>query len=364
MTFRAVLALSLLSAAAAAQAPTATQTMLPPPIPAFSAQYRYWPEQFVEWTSSDFPYAQVELDVDAHHGSPLYELTLTTKDGQREHYVNDPSLVAEAQAAGDTASLAKFAFDRPDTLGKGATYTLRAALPNGTPIQWRFVQGSEMIESGGGLTPLPTIPVPVFAYREQAAVAGEGSAIAIGKQVSSAEVWTEISHPPYFVAYRGGYSSDAHLVVFRAGKTTWKIDSAPPSLANGAQWKLSDGQGRTRTLTVTKLDGLQATLRDEDSSFPRIRETVVATQTDKGWKINSIHFVPNDDEKHAVTIQCTDAALDLYIAKKKIASATLEQSGSAATVTFKSPDWIKGKGTQGQVLTEDGNLTIAIRPTK
>jgi hypothetical protein len=50
---------------------------------------------------------------------------------------------------------------------------------------------------------LPVIEPPVLMYRERSAVAGEGTALKIGNTVSVADVWTEISQPPYFVAYHG-----------------------------------------------------------------------------------------------------------------------------------------------------------------
>lgn len=369
MSLRSLFALSLFSTFAFAQtaAPVATPSAAapPPPISPVSVQYRYWPEQFVQWPSADFPYSMIEFDADPNHGKPLYSLVLTDHAGKRLYYVNDEQLLAEARAFNDTVALAKIAFERPEAAAKDATYTMRAALPDGTPVQWRFVQGSDIMEAGGGITPLPTIPVPVFAYREEGAVAGDGTAIAIGKQVSSAEVWTEISHPPYFVAYRGAYSTNAHTIVFSAGKEIWKIDSAPTSVTNGATWKLSDGNGRTRTLTILRMEGTHATIRDTDSAYARSRRTVTATFTDKGWQIESIHFVPADEEKHAVTVQFSEKEAVLNIGKKsKIAVADVEMSPSGANVTFKSPDWVKGKGTQSRVLVTKDDITIATRPLK
>lgn len=343
----------------------AQSTPLPPPVPSVSVAYRYWPEQFVEWTTGDFPYTMVELDADTQHGKPLLDLVLTDKEGKRHHYVNDPQLVTESKAYADEVALAKLQFDRPETTGKDATYTLRAVLPDNTPVQWRFVQGSELMEVAGGITPLPQIPVPVFAYREQGAIAGDGSAIAIGKQVSAAEPWTEISKPPYFVAYRGAYSVNAHTIVFTAGKASWKIDSAPDALKAGATWKLSDGNGRTITLTAVKVDGDKATIREVDSALPRIRKTFVATSSEKGWQLESIRFVPNDDEKHSVTLSVEGSELNLAIGKKnKIATATIDQSPATSIITIKSPDWAKGKGTRSLVKTENGDLTIAVMPVK
>lgn len=84
------------------------------------------------------------------------------------------------------------------------------------------MQGSDVSEQGSGLTPLCQLPLPVFAYREQGAVAGEGTAVQIGEIVSAAEVWKEISRPPYFVGYHGAYTQHAHRLIFAPGSASRK----------------------------------------------------------------------------------------------------------------------------------------------
>ncbi len=47
-------------------------------------------------------------------------------------------------------------------------------------VRWQFVQGSDVTEQGGGITPIDA-PTPSLIFREQAAVAGEGTALKVGE---------------------------------------------------------------------------------------------------------------------------------------------------------------------------------------
>ncbi len=66
---------------------------------------------------------------------------------------------------------------------------------------------------------LPVSSRRCLMYRERSAVAGEGAALKIGNKVSVADVWTEISQPPYFVAYHGAMSENVDIAVFAGAGT-------------------------------------------------------------------------------------------------------------------------------------------------
>ena len=198
-----LLALSALAPSGHAQ----TSAPLAPPVSGLLVTYQYWPVQYVQWVGTELPYSMIEFDVDATTKQPLYNVVLTDRaSGRRTAYVNSDVLVASAKAQGMQAYKTEIAFEAAEATNVGAASTLRLSMADGKPLQWRFVQGSDISEQGAGLTPLPTVPIPILVYREQAAVAGEGTALQIGNTVSAAEVWTEISKPPYFVAYRGAMS--------------------------------------------------------------------------------------------------------------------------------------------------------------
>ncbi|HEY1743562.1 MAG TPA: hypothetical protein VGG18_10385, partial [Granulicella sp.] len=186
-----------------------------PPIAPEQIVYRHWPEQFVQWIGPELPYTMIELYVDPGAGTtPVYDAVLTDRStGKRIHYANQQQMVDIDKRSGAEAYLATMQLDRPANAGKDATYLLRFVDHAGEPVSWQFVQGSDISERGGGSSPAGIDP-PVLMYRERSAVAGEGAAVKIGNKVSVADVWTEISQPPYFVAYHGAMSQDVDIAVF------------------------------------------------------------------------------------------------------------------------------------------------------
>lgn len=347
---------------------TATTPLAPPMLPLLT-DYHYWPVQFVQWVGTELPYTMIELDVDpAAAKHPLLYVTLTDRaTGKRIHYTDNDDLIASAAATGEEAHKTAIAFEPADTENTGSVTTVRFAMADGKPLQWRFVQGSDISEQGSGLSPLPDVKVPVFAYREQAAVAGEGTALQIGDAVSTASVWTEISHPPYFVAYRGADSENTHRLVFLPGSESWTVASAPATLSVGATWELDEAKGNHRSLRLDKVDGTHITATATDRFQPGVRCTVEATRAGDGWSIDRVRFAPvRDGEKHALTLQFATpltatadrTSLTLLAGKKTLAAGSLAAAGAAPnrtwTLNFSNPAWLAGK-----TLVETGASTVS-----
>jgi hypothetical protein len=361
--------------AASASTPTAPTTAIasstagsiPPPVPPILAVYRFWPEQFVQWIGSELPYSMVELDVDEISGHSIYDLVLTERATQKRiHYSNTPLVVAAVKAQDAEGYLAPdIKFTRPDAQTTGAIYTLNLTLHDGKALEWRFIQGSDVVEQGGGLSAFPASPMPVFAYREQAAVAGEGTAIQIGDVASAAEPWTEVSHPPYFMAWHGAYSLNATTLVLPGGDEKWTIAAAPAALATGAEWKLTTPNGREMDIHAEKVDGSQATLLIEvaPGNVKRIED---ASWDGAAWHYNQLRFIPHNGEKLGLTLQFTPSladktpsGFDILVGKKKIVagSATVGPDKQIA-ITFKSPDWVKAKSLTESITTTNAELTL------
>jgi hypothetical protein len=370
------LAITLFSVSAIAQAPTpavtptatpAAAATIPPPVPPLLSVYRFWPEQFVQWIGNELPYSMVELDVDEISGHSIYDLVLTERSTQKRiHYSNVPQVVAAVKAQDGEGYLAPdIKFTRPDAQTTGAIYTVNLTLHDGKPLEWRFIQGSDVVEQGGGLSAFPDSPMPVFAYREQAAVAGEGTAIQIGDVASTAEPWTEVSHPPYFMAWHGAYSLNATTLVLPPGDEKWTIVSAPATLAAGAEWKLNTANGREMNIRAEKVDGSHATL--SINVVPgTMKRTEEATWDGAAWHFNQLRFIPHNGEKLGLTVQfapaladATPSTFDILVGKKKIVSgsATVGPDKQLA-VTFKSPDWVKAKSLTEVMSMASGDLTL------
>jgi len=331
-------------------------TPLPPPVAPEQIAYRHWPEQFVQWIGPELPYTMIELYIDPGTGAtPVYDAVLTERStGKRIHYANQQLMVDIDKRSGAEAYLAPMQFDRPASAGKDATYLLRFVDHAGEPVSWQFVQGSDISERGGGSSPAGIDP-PVLLYRERSAVAGEGAAIKIGDKVSVADVWTEISQPPYFVAYHGAMTQNVDFAVFAGAPQQWTTVAAPKSLAIGSEWKLKAQDGLECTLRIQSLAGNRATILDTDDHIPGRTVTIEGTWNNGAWLIEKLHYAAaGADANQGLTISFDPGAaatgapskFEVTVGKKtRIASGAvhLDQAQSRVGWEFKDPQWLRGK---------------------
>ena len=346
---------------------TAAQAQIAPPNPGILMNYQYWPEQFVQFVGPELPYSMITVEV-APGKTPIIAVTLTGRsDHNRTLYSDNPAVIAAAKAQGIEAHQTALAWEEADTQTTGSASTLRMSLADGKPLEWRFVQGSDITDQGGGLTPLADSPIPILAYREQAAVAGEGTALKIGNVTSTADIWKEISQPPYFIAYHGALSIAAHTLVFQPGKESYTVTS-PATLAVGSAWQFTGDNHGQRTLKISKAEGPRYTMDLTDSAYPSIHATLVATRTGDAWQVESLRFAPNKEgDKHFLTVSTTRTTLDVTLGKKlKISSATLAATGTEAdlktTLTLQTPTWAKGKTLTEEAMTTPTTQTTIAHP--
>jgi hypothetical protein len=328
---------------------------LPPPIAPEQIVYRHWPESFIQWLGPELPYTMIELYVDAGSGPvPLYDAVLTDRaSGKRIHYSNQQQMVDINKRAGGEAYLTNMQLDRPASAASGSTYLLRFVDHAGQPVSWQFIQGSDISERGSGSSPAGFDP-PVLLYRERGAVAGEGTALKIGNAVSVADVWTEISHPPFFVAYHGAMSQNVDFAVFTGSPQQWTTTSAPKSVATGAEWKLKAQDGVDRTLHVQAVAGDHATILDRDDHLPGRTVTIDAAFTNGAWSFAKLHYAAaSEDANQGLTITfapsisgAASAKFEVIAGRKtRIASGTVHGDAEQPRIAweFKDPDWLKGK---------------------
>jgi hypothetical protein len=347
---------SLLLCSAVALAAQSVEPVLPPPMAPEQITYRHWPEQFVQWIGPELPYTMIELYVDPGSGAtPLYEAVLTERaTGKRVHYSNQQQMVDIDKRSSADAYLTNMQLDRPANAGIGATYLLRFVDHAGQPVSWQWIQGSDMSERGGGSSPAGAEP-PVLMYRGRSAVAGEGSAIKIGNTVSTADVWTEISQPPYFVAYHGASSENVDFAVFAGAGQQWTTITGPKTLASGAEWKLKAQDGLGCSLRVQAMNGDHATILETDDHLPGRTIAIEATWTNGAWSIEKMHYsAVGADANQGLTISFAPGAtaggaqskFEVIVGRKtRIASGTVHGDPTQPRVgwEFKDPDWLRGK---------------------
>jgi hypothetical protein len=347
---------SLILGSAVTMAAQTAQPSLPAPMAPEQIIYRHWPEQFVQWIGPELPYTMIELYVDPGGGAtPLYDAVLTERaTAKRVHYSNQQQMVEVDKRSGAEAYLTNMQLDRPASATTGATYLLRFVDHTGQPVSWQWIQGSDVSERGGGSSPAGIEP-PVLVYRERSAVAGEGSALKIGNAVSVADVWTEISQPPYFVAYHGAYSQNVDIAVFAGGGQQWTTITAPKTLAAGAEWKLKAQDGLGCSLRVQALNGDHATILDTDDHLPGRTVTMDATLTNGSWSIDKLHYSAVGAEANqgltisfapGVNAGAAQSKFEVTVGRKtRIASGTVHEDPAQTRVgwEFKDPEWLHGK---------------------
>lgn len=357
-----VLAISITAGSGVATAQTASSKVAPP-LPPVLISYRYWQDHFIQWMGEEVPYSMIEAYVNNSGPQPIFDIVLSDRATQkRVHYTNQQPIVDMNKAQGQDAYLTNIKFTPAETEGNGATYSFQFAGPEGKPVQWRFIQGSDVTEKASGLTDMSQLPLPFFMYREQGAVAGEGSAIQIGDKVSEAAVWKEISVPPYFIAYHGAHTVGMDIAILRPGTEEWKIDEAPDVLTAGAKWKLSTAYGRHRTLEVKQLSGDSCTILSMEDSAPGQHMTLSAKKSGQGWLLDGLRLETDaKPDQHGFTIHFltplpvnaaaggTSIKFELFAAKKsRVGGGILTLSGDSATQTayhweMKAPEWMQKK---------------------
>ena len=332
--------------------PAQAQPLLLPPA---GLVYRYWPLQLVQFVGPELPYSMIVLDVDDRGKQPLYDAALTERaTGKQIHYVNSPELLAENHAKRQEAHLVRMQLDGPAAPEKDAQYLLRFTNEREQPVVWQFVELTEMSDQGSGLSPIDA-PIPVLLYREQGALAGEGTALKIGSVTSTAEVWKEYAQPPQFVPYHGAVSTGVHVLTIAPVTSTW-TDPQPAALADGATWKLTSALGTALTARAGAGKGTQViSFTDEAHGTVMALEAQPAAAS---WSISRVRFGPLDAKpEHTVSLAFTPALapgatsrFDVIAGKKSKVAAGLVETGAVeggATSekwSFLSPDWAKGKG--------------------
>ncbi len=362
-----VFALSLLPALAAT-AQTTAQTAAPL-LPPAGLHYRYWPMQMVQWVGPELPYSMIVLYAD--DSAKSYDVELIDRaSGKPVHYVNTPELAAEDKAKGDDALVTRIQFDQPEAPGKGAQYGVRFNTEKGVPVVWQFVQGTDISEQGSGVSPVDA-PFPVLVYREQGALAAEGTALKVGAVTSTAEMWKELAQPPYFVPYHAALSQGVHILSMSPHASTW-VD-AQPALTAGAAWKLTSAAGTVLNAHADAAGGAGATVSLTDAQ--RGVMTLDAQGGAGGWTVNRVRFGPAGAKAdHTLSLAFTpamapgsDSRFELVAGRKtKLASGSVhtavgEDGRTTETWTMVTGGGGKSKSAIASTGLEAGTAAITAK---
>src|ERR1039458_671198 len=113
-----------MAAAAALALPLALSAQTAPTLPLAGVNYRYWPEQIVQWVGPELPYSMIVLNIDDRAKQPIYDVQLIPRGegGKPIRYTNSAAELAIDQASGMEAHQVAMQFDGPSDPANGAQY--------------------------------------------------------------------------------------------------------------------------------------------------------------------------------------------------------------------------------------------------
>jgi hypothetical protein len=348
---------------------SAQDVRLPLPVAPLIVHYEYVPHYFMQWLNDHPQYTRIEAAV-TDSEPPVFNLTLTEKgSGRRVNYCNSEAWLKAMAQSGQEARLTKIDYRAMNNFGQAPAHEFSFTDERGQAVRWRFTLATPVSERGAGLTQQEGGTGLMLIYRELGTVAGEGTAVQIGAKVIEAEPWTEISAPPYFVAYRGAYSDGIGIGALLSGQESWRVTEAPKDLIEGAQWTLVNDRGRTRQLRIAAIRGGELTIQETGGSL-----TLQSRKTATGFALRSITSASRSKNMRISFTPELDLAagsaapVNFQIDQNghnKIAhgSVSVEKRGNAASLRwlFKEPDWAKSRVLNSTVTMSDNSYKVEMR---
>lgn len=339
-------------------------TVPPPPLPPFVGYFHQWQKEFLQWGLKEGPYTNIEASIDARRTPPLYDVGVEERDsGKRIRFVSDKALQVEYQSVGIESYLTTIQLKKSTDVNGFDNYEFALRDYRERPLVWRFVQATSPSEKGSGLSEIANIKPMILMYRLAGAVAGEGTAVQTGTLVQPAEIWKEISQPPYFIAYKGAMTEGALVGELGIGSSEWKVETAPKNLEAGQSWKLKDKFGHPQTLTVKSYDGTNGVFIIAGDVYGKVQDfaDINAKLVDGRWLIQEVRY---RDEAQGMRVKmdpgvfasgggdAKEIKFQIYMAKnQKVTDGIIEASSrdpkSPSTKEFAwhfhSPSWAKKK---------------------
>ena len=341
---------------------TGVRTTVPaPPVPPLFGYFHQWQRTFMQWGLKEGPYASVEASVDPRRTPTLIDFCLQEREsGKRIHFVTDKALQEEYRNVATDAYLSSVSYKKTNNSDGFDVHEFSLRDHKGRSVVWRFVQATPPSEKGAGLTEILAGKPLILMYRLGGSVAAQDTAIQIDKLVQQADVWQEISQPPYFIAYKGAMTEGALLGEISMGSLEWTVQSAPKSLEAGESWKLKDQSGLLQELKISSFkgnEGLFTLAREVYGKVQPVAE-VQATLTEGRWLLHQIRYC---DDDQAMTIKLEPGmyltgtgdvknlkfqivmAKNQKVAEGIVDTAVLNGTDKEFTWRLRAPGWAKKK---------------------
>jgi hypothetical protein len=370
--FQSIILLTLLIPAIRGQETVPTIYL---PIVPVLAEYEFAPQYFSQWIKHP-NYSLIEAI--SNKDGTIWQIILTeTETRKRVVYTNSKTQFEYLKKEGKEVYLTNIDFKKTQEAGEQPFFGFAFADKTGQPIFWRINYASTPSERGAGLTPLASAPGLRLDYRNLGTAVGEGTAIQIGSQVIEAELWKEISSPPYFVAYRGSVTLGKHIGTLLLGTEKWEVIKKPKKLEKGETWKLTDEKGRQRILQISDFyPDSQEIIVDEvnsglsDASLIRL----VIHLTPAGFALRAFEIKSKTEDMRIkfepeLPIHVSDSAnfestftisqgKNKNVAGGKIIGSREKDSYTKLKWQFGSPDWSKAKTLESLIKFEAKGYSI------
>lgn len=250
-----------------------------PPLPVFPLilNYDYETKYFMQWIAKCPQYSMITGSVSK--GEPaIIQIVLTESGtGKRTYYSNSQDTVKGLTQAGLNAHFVKIDFKTGEDADERRVFAFGFPDEHGSPIRWGFVANGASSDRGAG----PRIQVVsaglLISYNELSTTAAPSAVVQVGDKSYQVEEWPEISKPPYFIGFRGTFSEGITLGMLLNGSQTWRGQSAPTELSEGAKWILIDDRKVVRQLQITAKHGDELTITElvDNSPWARAVQMVV-----------------------------------------------------------------------------------------
>lgn len=370
----------------AQQSPPAPVNPVQLPIVPFIVEYDYASQYFRQWINDHPQYSMITAVV-GEGDPPVHQIIFTEKESKQEiYYSNSEAKVKALTLAGKEAHRANINLKVIESASTVPTYEFTFRNQQKQPVIWRFIPASRPSEKGTGLTPMGAASGLRLLYRNVGTNAGEGTAVQIGDKVSEAEPWPEVSAPPYFISYRGSFAEGMDIGGLLLGTESWRVESAPGELSEGAQWTEVSHRGRKRQFKITARRGNEMTVSVADAQEfdPAALDLNVHTST-QGLALRSLvltrrtrsmrmTFTPElplsinsaADGKTEVGFQIDQGK------RKKTAEGNIvvEKQGNTMRLRWqtKSPEWAKANVLNSTITMNGSGYTVevtsAAKPSK
>ncbi|MGO9232215.1 MAG: hypothetical protein ACLQKA_23715 [Bryobacteraceae bacterium] len=331
--------------------------------------YSFFARYASQSIGDDDHYSRIEAYIGLGGKDGPTRVVLTGKPaGKSVSYVSGSDAI-DASASGTGPVIeTPIAVNVPEALTQNTPIEIALRDQNGLPLRWRFVCAYPSSPDGSGLAPLPAVGGLMLQYRDLGTVAGPGSVVELGNRLSYAEVWREISSPPFFVPYRGYYGEGFHVARFLLQDHKWRIVGSVNSLAEGSHWEFVAPDNARRAFTVSQHGqttvvstgtephgAILSAVLDAAAGPPCIRSLEAA----QGSHRMVVLFHPA-----LVLTAPTSVDFQVEVDKKKVAQGSLTvaeiDGGNDLIWRFKSPDWAKARVLHETIRASQDGVSLQV----